>query len=337
MEAPLVSIIVPVYNTEPFIEETIQSILAQDYDSIELILVNDGSTDNSGEICESYASNYSSIQYCEQANAGVSVARNKGLDLARGTFVYFMDADDTIDVSYIRTSVAALQRDNAEMVLIGTDYCHRLPNVMALPTCAAMFRRDFLMKYPRVRFPEGIQPCEDGLFIHRLLALTNGLAVNRAGKYHYRKHDQQNHVKINANCERVLNQIPRWITILTEFYEQYSLQKSHALHLALFMQHEPFELRYLSMPLNSEQKDRLLTLIQNFMNERVVQYLTKEDYNLLSLPFQQLLKAASSQEFDTYYLKAMQRKKLLWKLTKLMPIMYFKRRFRKNINTKYGI
>lgn len=90
------SVIMAVYNVEPFIEEAIESVLNQREKSFEIILVNDGSTDNSGILAKKYANQYENVLYLEQKNCGVSAARNLGLEYATGEFINFMDPDDTI-------------------------------------------------------------------------------------------------------------------------------------------------------------------------------------------------------------------------------------------------
>lgn len=96
-----VSVIVPIYNAQRYLHRCIKSILEQDYTNFELILVDDGSTDMSGEICEKYKLVDSRIQVIHKSNEGVSVARNIGIDLAKGEFITFVDADDWIDSSYL--------------------------------------------------------------------------------------------------------------------------------------------------------------------------------------------------------------------------------------------
>lgn len=93
---PSLSIIVPVYNKEKYVAECLDSILGQTYTDFELILVNDGSTDTSYQKCTEYAAKDNRIILVDQKNAGVSAARNKGLSIAKGTYVGFIDSDDTI-------------------------------------------------------------------------------------------------------------------------------------------------------------------------------------------------------------------------------------------------
>ena len=89
-----VSIIVPVYNVENYLEDTIESVLRQSYTNIEIILINDGSTDNSQKICESYAAQYDFIYLFDQENGGLSKARNIGMKEATGEYIIFLDSDD---------------------------------------------------------------------------------------------------------------------------------------------------------------------------------------------------------------------------------------------------
>jgi glycosyltransferase involved in cell wall biosynthesis len=94
----LVSVVIPVYNVERFLPECIDTVLGQSYSHLEVILVDDGSTDSSGALCDRYAEQDARVQVIHQENAGVSAVRNRGLDAATGVYVYFLDSDD-----YIRT------------------------------------------------------------------------------------------------------------------------------------------------------------------------------------------------------------------------------------------
>ncbi len=96
MDTPTISVIVPVYNVDQYLSRCIDSILAQTFTDFELLLIDDGSPDNSGKICDEYAEKDSRIRVFHKENGGVSSARNVGLDNARGEWVYFSDADDII-------------------------------------------------------------------------------------------------------------------------------------------------------------------------------------------------------------------------------------------------
>ena len=94
---PILSVIMPVFNSASFLEESVNSVLSSTFKDLELILIDDGSTDGSSAICDSLASGNERIRVYHQPNCGVSHARNKGLDVAQGSFVAFVDSDDLVD------------------------------------------------------------------------------------------------------------------------------------------------------------------------------------------------------------------------------------------------
>lgn len=114
----LVSIIIPVYNTEKYLEHCITSVLNQTYKNIEVILVNDGSTDNSGEICDKYATKDCRIKVIHQKNSGVSTTRNIGISVAVGQYIQFIDSDDSIDPIMTENLINAVN-DNIQLVICG--------------------------------------------------------------------------------------------------------------------------------------------------------------------------------------------------------------------------
>lgn len=108
----MISIIVPVYNSEKYLKRCIESILSQTYKDWELILVNDGSSDKSGVICELYVKLDSRIHCFHQKNAGASIARRNGIEHSKGEYISFMDSDDYIDPLYLETLFNALKEHN---------------------------------------------------------------------------------------------------------------------------------------------------------------------------------------------------------------------------------
>lgn len=121
------SVVVPVYNVEAYISETIESIITQSCQNIEIILINDGSTDNSGIICESYAKIDSRIIVIHQRNSGVSAARNRGIDLAKGEYICFVDGDDTIDSDMIELLYTFGYNHDIDLILpIGYKYTQKI-------------------------------------------------------------------------------------------------------------------------------------------------------------------------------------------------------------------
>ena len=114
-----VSIIVPVYNVKKYLGRCVESLINQTYTNIEIILVNDGSTDGSGKLCADYAATDSRIRVVNQDNLGLSGARDTGLDVATGEYVFFVDSDDFIDLHTIEIMLAQAHRCHAEVVACG--------------------------------------------------------------------------------------------------------------------------------------------------------------------------------------------------------------------------
>ena len=99
---PYFSVILPVYNVESYLRECIETILVQDFEDYEIILVDDGATDNCPAICDEYAEKYSNISVIHKKNGGLSSARNAGLDIAQGQYIWWVDSDDWIEEGALR-------------------------------------------------------------------------------------------------------------------------------------------------------------------------------------------------------------------------------------------
>ena len=115
----LISVIVPVYNVESYLPRCVDSILAQTYPSLEIILVDDGATDNSGAICDAYGAKDSRITVIHKANGGLSSARNAGLDAAQGEYIAFVDSDDWIEPEMYSHMLSLLHKYEAKLVCAG--------------------------------------------------------------------------------------------------------------------------------------------------------------------------------------------------------------------------
>lgn len=115
----LISVIVPVYNVEKYLRKCIDSIRKQTYLNLEIILVNDGSTDNSDKICNEYAKEDKRIRVINKTNGGLSSARNSGLEVANGTFIAFVDSDDWIESNMIEKMLSVALKEKADIVHCG--------------------------------------------------------------------------------------------------------------------------------------------------------------------------------------------------------------------------
>ncbi|WP_022760636.1 glycosyltransferase family 2 protein [Butyrivibrio sp. AD3002] len=110
----LVSIIIPVYNVEKYLDECVESVIVQSYENIEIILVDDGSTDSCGMLCDKWATKDSRIKVVHRPNGGLSAARNSGLEIAKGDYISFVDSDDSVKKAFIEDFIDALENTGAD-------------------------------------------------------------------------------------------------------------------------------------------------------------------------------------------------------------------------------
>lgn len=192
----MISIIVPVYNVEKYINRCVDSILAQSYVDWELILVDDGSTDNSGKICDDYAKENIKISVFHKANGGVSSARNLGITKANGDYITFIDSDDWIDSDYLENfklgndlSLQGIQ-NGCHIVMYEPKDIIETPGAYYLykgyvfgPVCK-LYRRDVILRH-KIYFDESLSFGEDILFVMEYLVHCASLAVTDGIGYHY--------------------------------------------------------------------------------------------------------------------------------------------------------
>lgn len=116
MDKPLISIIIPVYNVEAYLEECLDSVLKQTYENMEIITINDGSNDKSLKILEEYSLQHNNITVISQKNSGQSVARNNGIKIAKGKYLYFLDADDFILPDTFEHLINKMEKNNLDLI-----------------------------------------------------------------------------------------------------------------------------------------------------------------------------------------------------------------------------
>ena len=209
------SIILPVYNGEAFLEKAIIGVLQQTYQSWELILVNDGSTDNSEMICTHYQAQDNRIIYVSQKNKGLSAARNSGFRLAQGDYIMYLDADDYIEDDYYEKMIIALENHDADLVISGfsREFIHKnrvTKQIKAVYTNVffsnkesikgylkdpiiynffihvwnKLYRRDILLKH-NICFDEGVRFGEDVLYNIVYLEHVKKILMTNFHGYHY--------------------------------------------------------------------------------------------------------------------------------------------------------
>ena len=206
MQRPSISIIVPVYNTDKYLCKCLDSILAQTYTNWEAILVDDGSTDKSGKICDEYAAKDKRFNVIHQNNGGVSVARQTGLDNSTGDYIIHCDPDDWIEPTMLEDMLKCALANNADMVICdivshqyGKNECHKqniANNITAKELQTKIINEEIhgsccnkLVKKNVCKgiafYPTSITYCEDELFNLRLLCQDIKITYLPKGLYHY--------------------------------------------------------------------------------------------------------------------------------------------------------
>lgn len=154
-KSPLITMVVPIYNVDRFLAVCIESILAQSYKNLEIILVDAGSTDSCGRICDEYEKKDARIRVIHQVNKGLSEARNAGIDAASGAYIAFIDSDDYIDRNYVETLFGALVENDAEIAVCSFRYVSEeedyVRNSTVLPKKKIFTGQQFLLAEKQLR------------------------------------------------------------------------------------------------------------------------------------------------------------------------------------------
>lgn len=208
MESPKITIIIAVYNTEKYLHKCINSIVKQSYHNLEIILVDDGSTDSCAVICNDFAKSDNRIKVLHQTNGGQGSARNKALDIATGDWIGFVDSDDWIDADMYEFLITSTHSEQAEIVECGWKKITEngeiefitppkkliIDNEQAMhalvygsgkgintSVCNKLFKRTII---DLIRFPE-VRAYEDDEFIHKVLWNAHKILITGEAKYNY--------------------------------------------------------------------------------------------------------------------------------------------------------
>ncbi len=203
MKTPLVSVIVPIYNVEKYLKKCIESIIRQTYQQLEIILVDDGSTDSSPQICDEFLKLDDRIKVIHKKNGGLSDARNAGLDIAKGDYYAFIDSDDYISIDNIETLLNAVRKEACEIAVCNiiqfTENGHQKPFYCPVENqtvyhgkdryitlnqpsvCNKLFKAEL---FEGIRFPKG-KYYEDTFVYHELLYRANSVVLTGANGYWY--------------------------------------------------------------------------------------------------------------------------------------------------------
>ena len=205
---PLISVIIPVYRVEKYLRQCVNSVISQTYTNLEIILVDDGSPDGSGKICDEYIIRDKRVRVIHQANQGLSAARNAGLEIAKGDFIGFVDSDDYIEPDMYKYLYDLIVKNKAaiSMCNVCEDEGFRTrkqiqSTFLSIPLLQIfqfnnwifvwnkLYRKDFIST---LRFNTTTSYGEDGLFVFELTKKNASVSVGNQAKYHYRFNQNPN-------------------------------------------------------------------------------------------------------------------------------------------------
>lgn len=218
----LVSIIIPVYNSEKYLHKLLRNLIQQTYTQIEIILIDDGSTDKSLEICNEFKQKDNRIKVLSKENEGVSIARNKGMELATGDYITFLDSDDTIDINYIKKLVVNIEHNTLvrcnsnnlkDTEIEKSEYIKQVVNGNIQGVCwGYLFKRKLL---ENIKFDENTSYMEDTLFIIQVLLKVKEIKVVRNAIYNH----NLNEVSLTKNPNNIENRLNGYIYSINKINE----------------------------------------------------------------------------------------------------------------------
>lgn len=322
-----VSVVVPIYNVEKYVVQCIDSILKQTYKNIEIILVDDGSTDESAKLCDLCGKRDNRIKVYHKTNGGLSDARNYGINKASGEYIIFIDGDDYVHKEFIKSLVVALENGNADMSICSFSYVGTIDeelSKMKSPIQTEIISSDDFLKnklfgynywywvvawnklykrnlFDKIRYPLGKQN-EDEFVIHEIVSNCNKIACISRPLYYYVQRNTSimgKSVSIK-NYDAVEAMFKRGI-----FFKKYPEGEEYSYFCLLkgldFL--EGISIRYIKsgkILLDREQKNRIMELQKDFdfvyglSNDginRCKKYLNKKECNKLSIARKNLMLA----------------------------------------------
>jgi len=233
--SPLISVIIPAYNTLDVIAQTLKSVENQTYQNYQIVIIDDGSTDGTGKFIDSYCKKNEKVIVFHQNNCGVSTARNKGIEIATGEFICFLDSDDTYSTTFLEKMLIRQQQTSANIVYCSFNRVRKdhtvkeiLPfaegNILksfirkSFHISGILFKRSFLLQN-KIYFDKDLKVCEDIFFTIKAISQTEVAAVKEAlFNYLYRSQSVTNSIN---TIELYQKDIDTWLLIRSYIIRNY--------------------------------------------------------------------------------------------------------------------
>lgn len=355
---PKISVIVPVYNSEKYLRECLDSIVNQTLSGIQVLMVDDGSTDGSASICKEYEEIYEGFEYYYKENGGTATARNEGLKKAKGEYIGFVDSDDYIELDMFERMYSAAKSNCSDIVFCPTrgldDYTHLesgfydasmikehifpkiLPHIVKEGTFrtvdwgnwSRIFRREIIQDN-ELYFYEGSRRCEDFAFSVECTIHANSYTVIDEGElYHYRPNENSKSRSYTQNMWKSIRALMVYMQGFMEKYSEYDFSK--AMDMCVFY----FSTSVIRNELRNPERDKIVSNISKVMNDSLccdsLSKISLEGMNAEYTNFYRYMKCKDAKGLYKYC------KKQNFKKKKIAPILkkLFKNKFIMNLYMK---
>jgi glycosyltransferase involved in cell wall biosynthesis len=289
MNPSLISIIIPAYNTLEVIHRTLKSIEEQTYPYYEIVIVNDGSTDGTKEFLDEYVKHHQNVIVYHQINQGVSTARNKGLELANGKFVCFLDSDDTYTSTFLADMLKKQHETNGEAILCGfnciengqviyrkTKFNDKFPCLSFLGDRGYFHFSGMLIKKAallrtNIKFDSTLRLGEDILFTVQILSLLTCFHTNKI-LFNYYKRDGSA-VNCKWSAENWLNDIKSHKLVMAFLQNQNNNEKLLAMAKKIIVQRELAYLLFCTKSLKYKERNKYIDTMDRVNLSQQINYL----------------------------------------------------------------
>lgn len=295
----MITVIIPIYNLSKYLRNCLESVINQTYKDLEIICINDGSTDDSISILKEYKEKDDRIIIIDKENEGVSAARNEGIEKSNGEYLFCIDGDDYIDEDFFEKFYYNAKKNDSDLVVLGSfwnlDKRVSKNYHSALPTCSMFIRKKILEENKFLRYPLNVQPGEDGIFSHKLLMFVYNVSFEYDTKYHYIKRVGQDSQRAIKEPKILLGAIKKWLELLEEFYNEYNFWESKSLSFAKYIEQEAF-LAFRTKNFTAEDEIKIFEILKNSLN-KIIKNIDKEDYKYFSKEFITFIESDSIKEY----------------------------------------
>ena len=323
-----ISIIVPIYNSEKYLKECLDSIACQTLQNIQVLMIDDGSTDSSANICKEYAEKYDGFEYYHKENGGTASARNLGLSKATGEYIGFVDSDDYIEPDMFQKFYNTAKEYDADIVyncmkdlgdyiyitpgyygidkIKNTIFKGILPHLVSTGTfrtidwgnCARIFKSS-VIKENNIKFYDKSRRCEDFAFcVECTLNSRNYVVLDEGNLYHYRPNENSKSRSYTKNMWKSIKSLMTYMQVITGDYKEYDFSK--AMDMCVFY----FACSVVRNELRNQNKSEIVSKIEEVITDDVcynsVLNITAENMNKEYTNFYNFIKSKHAKGLYKY-------------------------------------